>query len=130
MNPVGEEQSLGQLFSELTEESRTLVRQEIQLAKTELSEKVTGIGTDIGSMVGGVAVLYAGFLVVLAALVIALSHVIGAGWAALLVGVVTLAIGGWLVMRGLHDIKGRNLKPEKTAQSLKETKQWVKQQVS
>ena len=130
MSSVREEPSLGQLFSELTEESRTLVRQEIQLAKAELSEKVAGVGTDIGSMVGGVAVLYAGFLVLLAALVVGLGHVIGPGLAAVLVGVITLAVGGWLVMRGLNDIKHRNLKPEKTAQSLKETKQWVKEQVS
>jgi hypothetical protein len=128
MNP--EERSLGQLFAELTEESRTLVRQEIQLAKAELSEKVAGVGTDIGSMVGGVAVLYAGFLVLLAALVIGLAHVIGAGWAALLVAVVALAAGGWLVSRGLNDIRSRNLKPEKTVASLKETKQWAKEQVS
>jgi uncharacterized membrane protein YqjE len=128
MNP--EERSLGQLFAELTEESRTLVRQEIQLAKAELSEKVAGVGTDIGSMVGGVAVLYAGFLVMLAALVIGLAHVIGAGWAALLVGVLALAAGGWLVSRGLNDIRNRNLKPEKTVASLKETKQWAKEQVS
>jgi putative Mn2+ efflux pump MntP len=125
-----EERSIGQLFAELTEETRTLVRQEIQLARAELSEKVAGIGTDIGSMVGGVAVLYAGFLVLLAAIVIGLAHVIGPGWAALLVGIVTLAIGGWMVTRGLQDMKHRNLKPEKTVASLKETKQWAKEQVS
>jgi putative Mn2+ efflux pump MntP len=125
-----EERSIGQLFAELTEETRTLVRQEIQLARAELSEKVAGIGTDIGSMVGGVAVLYAGFLVLLAAIVIGLAHVIGPGWAALLVGIVTLAIGGWMVTRGLQDMKQRNLKPEKTVASLKETKQWAKEQVS
>jgi putative Mn2+ efflux pump MntP len=125
-----EERSIGQLFAELTEETRTLVRQEIQLARAELSEKVAGIGTDIGSMVGGVAVLYAGFLVLLAAIVIGLAHVIGPGWAALLVAVVTLAIGGWMVTRGLQDMKQRNLKPEKTVASLKETKQWAKEQVS
>jgi putative Mn2+ efflux pump MntP len=125
-----EERSIGQLFAELTEETRTLVRQEIQLARAELSEKVAGIGTDIGSMVGGVAVLYAGFLVLLAAIVIGLAHVIGPGWAALLVGILTLAIGGWMVTRGLQDMKQRNLKPEKTVASLKETKQWAKEQVS
>lgn len=123
------EKSIGELFSSLAEDSRTLIRQEIELAKSEMSEKVEGVGKDIGSMVVGVTVLYAGFLVLLAALVIGLGNVITDGGAALLVGLIVGGIGAWLVMKGLSDIKRRNFKPEKTAQTVKETKQWAKEQM-
>lgn len=123
------EKSVGELFSSLAEDSRTLIRQEIELAKTEMSEKVEGVGKDIGSMVVGVTVLYAGFLVLLAAVVIGLGNFITDGGAALLVGALVGGIGAWLVMKGLNDIKKRNFKPEKTAQTVKETTQWAKEQM-
>lgn len=125
MSAIRDERSLGELFTHLTEQSRTLVHQEIELAKTELSEKISILGKDIGSMVVGATVLYAGVLVLLAAVVIGLGHLITFGGAALLVGLVVSGVGGWLVMRGLNDMKHRNLKPEKTAETLKETKQWA-----
>jgi hypothetical protein len=124
-----EERPLGELFSSLAEDSRNLIRQELELAKTEMTEKVEGIGKDLGSMVVGVSVLYAGFLVLLAALVLGLGNFISDGGAALLVGLVVGGIGAALVMTGLNDIKKRNFKPEKTAQTVKETKQWAKEQM-
>ncbi|HVG24193.1 MAG TPA: phage holin family protein [Thermoanaerobaculia bacterium] len=129
MSSVRQERSLGELFSDLTEQTRVLVRQEIDLAKTEVSEKVSGVGKDIGSMVAGATVLFIGALTLVAALVIGLGHLITYGGAALLVGVIVTGAGAWLVMRGLNDIKQRNFKPEKTAQALKETKQWAKEQI-
>lgn len=129
MSAIRDESSLGDLFSELTDQTRTLVKQEILLAKTELSEKISIVGKDVASMVVGAAVLYAGFVVLLGALVIGLGNLMSYGLAAFLIGLVTVGIGGFLAMNGLNDMKGKSLKPETTAQTLKETKQWAKEQM-
>lgn len=129
MSSVRQERSLGELFSDLTDQTRTLVRQEIALAKTEVTEKATVVGKDVASMVAGATVLYAGFIVLLAALVIGLGRFISYGGAALLIGLITVGAGAFLVMRGVNDLKQTNLKPTKTTETLKETKQWAKEQM-
>lgn len=129
MSAIREESSLGDLFSELTDQTRTLVKQEILLARTELSEKISTVGKDVGSMVVGAAVLYAGFVVLLGALVIGLGSVMSYGLAAFLIGLVTVGIGGFLAMNALNDMKRKSLKPETTTQTLKETRQWAKEQM-
>jgi Putative Actinobacterial Holin-X, holin superfamily III len=58
-----EDRSIGELFSELTTEAGTLIRQEIALAQTELTQKATKIGTNVGFLVVGGAVGYAALLV-------------------------------------------------------------------
>src|SRR5438045_2951539 len=84
-----EDRSLGELFSELSRETSTLVRQEVDLAKTELTHKATEVGKDIGFLAAGALVAYAGFLTLVAMLVIALAQ-LGVTWwlSALIVGVV------------------------------------------
>ena len=57
-----EEASLGQLFGDLSREMSTLVRQEVTLAKDEISQKAQSVGKDVGFMAAGGAVLYAGAL--------------------------------------------------------------------
>ena len=48
-----DDRSLGELFSELTQETRTLVRQEVDLAKSEMSQKASRLGKDIGFLAAG-----------------------------------------------------------------------------
>ncbi len=71
-----EERSLGDLFSELTQDLSTLVRQEVMLAKTELRQKASEAGKDVGLLAAGGAIAYAGFLVILAGVVLALGLVL------------------------------------------------------
>ena len=47
MMQIRDDRSLGELFVELTKETTTLVRQEVQLAKTEMRQKATEAGTDV-----------------------------------------------------------------------------------
>ncbi len=124
-----QERSLGELFGELAKETSTLVRQEVTLAKTEITAKVTKVGKDVGFLVVGGAVLYAGFLVLLSAVVIILGQ-LGLPWwlAALLVGLVVAGIGYFLVQKGLTALKVDNLTPEKTIETLKEDAEWAKKQ--
>jgi len=123
------DRSLGDLFSDLSREIITLVRQEITLARTELGQTASKVGRDIGFLAVGGLVIYAGFLALLATVVIILGT-IGLPWwlSALIVGLVVAGIGYYLVKRGLDALKKENFAPQKTIDTLKEDVEWAKEQ--
>jgi len=127
---VKEERSLGDLFSELASETSTLVRQEVALAQTELTQKATVVGKDIGFLVVGGAVGYAALLAILAAVIIGLSYFIPAWAAALIVGVVVGIVAFVLVSSALKSLKNTELTPRQSVESIKEDAEWLKNQVS
>jgi hypothetical protein len=131
MAQLRDERSLGDLFSDLSRETTTLVRQEVQLAKAELTQSATEAARGIGMLVAGGAVAYAGLLFLLLAIVFGL---IEAGWdawlSALVVGLVVVAIGGVLVLRARESLKPANLAPQKTVETLKEDAAWAKEQIT
>jgi uncharacterized membrane protein YqjE len=124
----GSEKSLGQLFGDLVGETRTLLRQEIALAKTELSEKAAYAGRNAGMAAAGALIILLGALPIVAGIVISLGHKIGYATSAFLVGALFVVIGAVLVMKALKALKAESLKPEQTAAQVKETKQWMKEQ--
>lgn len=125
----GADRSLGELFSELSRETSTLVRQEVALAKTELTAKATQVGKDVGFLAAGGAVAYAGLLAIIAGIIILIGDLINNMWlSALIVGLIIAGIGYYLVQKGLSDLKNANLAPEQTIESVKETKEWVQEQ--
>lgn len=124
------EESLGELFGDLARETSTLIRQEVALAKTELTQKAAETGKDVGMIAAGGAVLYAGFLAIIAAIIIALGEAGLAWWfSALLVGVIVTVVGGIMAWRAIQDLKQANLAPQQTVQTLKEDAAWAKEQV-
>jgi xanthine/uracil permease len=131
MAQLRDERSLGDLFSELSRETTTLVRQEMQLAKAELTQSATEAARGIGMLVAGGAVAYAGLLFLLLAIVFGL---IEAGWdawlSALVVGLVVVAIGAVLVLRARESLKPANLAPRRTIETLKEDQEWAKEQIT
>jgi hypothetical protein len=129
MHQTRDERSLGELFSDLARELSTLVRQEMTLAKTELSEKASDTGKDVAFLAAGGAVIYAGFLAVLAAAVIILASN-GLPWwlATLLVGVIVLGIGYGLVHKGLSALKQQDFAPRQTLRSIQEDARMIKEQ--
>jgi hypothetical protein len=130
MSAVHKEQmSLGELFSELSDETRVLVRQEIELAKTEMKQKASFVGKNAAIAAVGTVVMYVGILTLVAAMVIGLGHLIGYGLSALIIGVVIAGIGGAIAMTGVNAIKKGSLAPVETQQQLKETKVWAKEQI-
>ncbi len=125
----GADRSLGELFSELSRETSTLVRQEVALAKTELTAKASQVGRDVGFLAAGGAVAYAGLLAIIAGIIILIGDLINNMWlSALIVGLIIAGIGYYLVQKGLSDLKNANLAPEQTIESLKENKEWVQEQ--
>jgi hypothetical protein len=127
---VKEERSLGELFTELANETSTLVRQEVALAQTELTQKATRVGKNVGFLAVGGAIGYAALLAILAAVVIGLSHFIPAWAAALIVGVVVGIVAYLLISSALNALKKTDLAPRETVEQIKEDAQWLKNQVS
>jgi hypothetical protein len=126
-----DERSLGDLFSDLSRETTTLVRQEVQLAKAELTQSATEAARGIGMLVAGGAVAYAGLLFLLLAIVFGLIEAGLDAWvSALVVGLVVVAIGAVLVLRARESLKPANLAPQKTVETLKEDAAWAKEQIT
>lgn len=123
-----ENRSLGELFGELSQETTTLVRQEVALAKAELSQKASEVGKDIGFLAAGGAVAYAGLLAIIAAAIFALANAVPTWLSALIVGVVVIAVGAFLVFRGIDNLKKEGLAPQRTIQSIQEDTTWAKTQ--
>ena len=123
-----DDRSLGELFSELAQETSTLVRQEVNLAKTEMSDKASRAGKHVGVLAAGGALAYAGLLAVLAGIIALLNNVMPLWASALLVGIVVAVVGYLLVRRGLDALKREDFTPRETIETLKEDQQWAKDQ--
>lgn len=125
-----EESSIGDLFAELASEVSTLIRNEAALARTEVTQKASQAGKDIGFLAAGGLVAYAGLLAIIAALILGLAQAGLPLWAsALLVGLVVAAIGYSVVRRSLDHLRQGSLAPEHTIATLKEGREWTKAQM-
>jgi Putative Actinobacterial Holin-X, holin superfamily III len=112
--------TLSELFSDLTRQLAALLRQEWMLARTELSEKVSRVGRDAVLLVAGGLVAYAGFLALLAAIIIGLATLGMAWWlSATLVALVVLVIGGLLIQQGISRLQHEDLEPKQTLETLR-----------
>ena len=123
------EQPIGELLKQLSQETTTLVRQELELAKVEMAEKGKKAGKGAG-MFGGAGVV--GFLALgalTAALILGLDGFMKAWLAALIVGLVYAAIAGVLALTGKKEVQQATPPvPEQTVESVKEDVQWAKTQ--
>ena len=123
------ERPIGELLKQLSQETTTLVRQELELAKAEMAEKGKKAGKGAG-MFGGAGVV--GFLALgalTAALILALDTGMKAWLAALIVGLVYAAIAGVLALTGKKEVQQATPPvPEQTVESVKEDVQWAKTQ--
>jgi uncharacterized membrane protein YqjE len=129
VNQVHDDRSLGELFNELSRETSTLVRQEVRLAKVELSQTGAAVGRNLAAIAAGALVLYAGFLALMFSLIYALSETMAPWLAALAVGLIVGAVGAFLAYRGYNQLKSMNMVPERTIESMEENAEWLKQQV-
>jgi hypothetical protein len=127
------EPTLGTLLKNLTTESRTLLRKEIELAKTEMMEKAARIGRNLLYLALGGLIAFAAFLTLLGAasygLMEALDERIApsvAVWLGpLLVGVAVGIAAAVLISKALVTLRHEDFTPQKTKQTLQENKQWL-----
>jgi hypothetical protein len=125
-----DEPSLGELFAELTREMTMLVRQEVRLATTEMSQRASQIGRNVGFLAIGGAIAYAGLLAVIAAVILLLANVIPWWLSALIVGIAVAGTGYLLIQKGISALKELDLAPRQTIRTIKEDVEWAKHQAS
>jgi hypothetical protein len=129
MTALRQERSIGELFGQLTQDLSLLVRQETQLAKTEIQEKISRASRDLVALAaGGIVALIGGFALAAAIILLLVDPVGLEPWvAALLVGVL-LAGGGYvMLLKGLRDLKTVDPAPRRTVESVKEDIQAIKE---
>ena len=131
VRPTGEkERSIGELFGDLASETGTLVRQEVKLATTELTQKASYAGRQSVYVIAGALLGVVSTLVLAAAIVIALDQVMPL-WASALVVSAVFGLVAFLVARtGITALQTMNLRLDASAASLKEDKQWMTRQIS
>jgi drug/metabolite transporter (DMT)-like permease len=124
-----DDRSLGELFSELSRETGTLIRKEVELATTEMTAKAKVAGGHVGMVAAGGALAHAGLLVLLAAVVIALAQLGITPWlAAVIVGVLTIGIGYMLTNMGLAALRHTSVAPTQAIEAMKENSRWTTKQ--
>jgi hypothetical protein len=122
--------SVPELISDLTSEIAILFRKEGQLLRSEISDKVAQIQSGVIELVAAAVCMLVALIILLQAVVIGLTNLgLGAGWSALIVGGVVAIIGAILVVRGMKNVKPKNLTPERTATQLSRDAEFVKEQV-
>lgn len=129
MPDMGQERSIGELFAELAKDTSTLVRQEVALAKTELTEKASRVGRNVGYLALGGAVAYAALLAFAAAAVIVLAQAMPWWVAALIVGIIIAIVAAVMISKALATLKQTDVAPRRTVETLKEDVQWAKDQM-
>ncbi len=123
-----DDRSIGELIAELSRETTTLVRQEVQLAKAEMSQKASWVGKNVGFLVVGGVVAYTGLLAIVAAVIIVLGGLIPLWLSALVIGLVIAAVGLILVVKGVNTLRREEPVPRETVETLKEDREWLRDQ--
>ena len=124
-----EDQTLGDLFGKLASDTSNLVRQEVTLAKVELTQSARKTGRNLANLVVGGAIAYAALLAIVASAIMLLDRVLPAWSAALLVGLLIAGIAWLLVSKALAALRDTDITPRNTVETLKEDAAWMKQQI-
>lgn len=120
---TAENESTVGLLRRVMDEASTLVRQEFALATAEIKASTRKLLVGAGSVAMGGVVLFAGFIGLLAAAILALALVLSAWLAALIVGGVVVFIGAVMLYGGIKKLEPSKLTPELTRESLKRDKE-------
>jgi drug/metabolite transporter (DMT)-like permease len=125
-----ESRGIGDLLGDLGRQVSTLVRKEIDLARLEVTSSVGRMSRGAAMAGAGGALLYAGLLVLLLAVVLGLIQAGMDAWlAALVVAVVVMAIGGVITAMGVKQMQSTELAPKQTAETVRENVEFVKEQM-
>jgi hypothetical protein len=139
VEPERSERSLASLLKELRDETTMLMREELTLAKTEISEKVNRVGRNVAYLATGGLVAFAGLIVLLLAAAAGLRTGLiafdldpaTANWLApLIVALVVIVIGYAMLHKAISTLKDESAVPERTAKTVQDDKNWIKEKVS
>lgn len=131
--------TVASLLKDLRDETTLLFRQEVALAKQEMSEKVARMARNTGYLIAGTVTVGGGVLMLLLAataglyvllLMAGVDESISLWLSPLIIGIVFAAIGYGLVQKAISTFQQGSLVPERTMRTIKEDKNWMKEKVT
>jgi uncharacterized membrane protein YqjE len=124
------QESIGSLISGLLRDLQELVRGEITLARAEVRDDLATASKGLASLAGAALVGVTGFIFLMLGVTYLLNQYMRMWIAAGAVGIALLVIAAIVAAIGKAKLSATNLKPDETIDSLKEDREWAKQQVS
>ena len=122
-----EDRPTSELLKQLSDQTTTLVRQEVELAKAEMTAKGKELGIGAGAFGGAALVGLFAFGALTACFILALGTAVDPWLAALIVAVVYAAVAGVLALLGKKKTQaGAPPVPERAIESTKEDVEWAK----
>ena len=121
--------SLGEIVGGLATDVRDLVRGEIALVRAELNQKLHRVILAAIWLIGGALVGFAGLVVVLEGIAAALALAMPTWGAALIVGLIIVAIGAVLAKSGLAMLSLKTLTPDRSSASLQKDAHMLKEHI-
>jgi uncharacterized membrane protein YqjE len=121
------DRSLGELFSDLSQQTGDLIRKEMRLARVELREKLSDVGKQ--TMMIGVAAAFglAAVVTIAAAITLLLIELGVVAWLAAAITAAVMGLTAYLLAQsGMSALRRKSIAPVETIHSLKETTQWLK----
>jgi uncharacterized membrane protein YqjE len=123
------DRSIGELLSDLSQQTAELVKHEIRLAKAELSDKLSVLGRHAIMLAAAAVFALATILAFTAAIALLMIDRGVEPWIAAIVTAVLMGIGAFvLAQSAISALRRQTLAPVETMHSLKETTQWLKQE--
>jgi hypothetical protein len=131
LSGTNQESQVRDLLKQLAGDGSELVRNEIALAKLEMRDMARELAVDSAKLGTALGLALSGGLVLMAAAVIGLGHLLGGrfGLAARIIGAVMLLVGAILARGGINGLRNMPRKPEQTAASLRRDKQWARHEL-
>ena len=130
MDAGGRERPIGDLLSDLASQVSTLVRREIELARTEIASSLMQVGRGAGLTGLGGVLVHAGLLALLAAVVLGLVQAGIDPWlAASIVGLLVIGVGIVIASIGLKQVQTTDMAPRQTVASIRRDVEYVKEQI-
>jgi uncharacterized membrane protein YqjE len=121
------DRSLGELFSDLSQQTADLIKQEMRLAKVELSEKLADVGKHAMMIGAAIAFGLAAVITIAAAVTLLLVEVGVEPWLAAGITAAAMGLTAYLLAQsGITALRKKSIAPVETIHSLKETTQWLK----
>jgi hypothetical protein len=120
---------ISELLSDALNQLSTLIRTEIQLARTEIAGKAARAALGLGMLGGALAVGIGAVVLLLMSLAEQLDNWVPEGLALLLAGLIGAAISGALAWTGLQRMRADELAPKRTIEQLQRDAAAAKEQV-
>lgn len=128
VRPPEDQRSLGEIVGDIASDLGSMVRSELELAKTEAKQEINKAGKGAG-MFGGAAISgYFALLFLSLFVMYLIANAIDIEWAALIVFAVWAIAAAVLGLRGKKEFDSVNPKLEATQRTIKEDVQWAKNQ--